>query len=211
MAAPNLDYFRWVNRLGYPSGGRDRMSIRSVLSARLIELRLTGKFWHGHVALLSSRFESLACQVHLICHLRQCSGYRHLRISGNCHHTSCSFPKASGSPTCLHSCPNILSGRFRSHLRIPSSSQVLRTFHPLIRLLRPTQACRRLHFHSTRARSWEQASNSRQCQSSRVGNCELQSPHPLPGRSGLSFLLVVGSSAHRSGTALESCRVSPLL
>ena len=93
--------------------------------------------------------------------LRQCSGYMHASSSGNSHHKSGSFWKASGSPAFLHRCPNISSGQFRSYSCTPSSLQGRRRMlhHPI--RPRPTQACRRLHFHSTMTLLRDLASRSR--------------------------------------------------
>jgi hypothetical protein len=129
--------------------------------------------------------------------LRQCSGYMHSSTSDNSHHKSGSFWKASGSPTFLHRYPNISSGRFRSHSCTPSSHQDRRMLHHPIRL-RPTQACRRPHFHSTMAPLRDSASRSRQYQSSRADNCGLRLPRPSLGGSSQSFVRVNGWHAYFS-------------
>jgi hypothetical protein len=143
--------------------------------------------------------------------LRQCSGYMHASSSGNSHHKSGSCWKASGSPTFLRRCPNISSGQFRSYSCTPSSLQGRRILHHPIRP-RPTQACHRLHFHSTMTLLRDLASVSPQYRSSRTRNYGRGSPlpSPSPARSGQSFLLVIYLPAHRSGTALWSCRVRHL-
>ena len=58
---------------------------------------------------------------------------------------------------------------------------------------RPTQACRRLHFHSTMTLLRDLASRFPQYRSSRVHNYGRGSllPSLSPGRSGQSFLLVI--------------------
>lgn len=119
---------------------------------------------------------------------------------------------ASGSSAFLHRCPDISSGQFRSYSCTPSSLQGRRRMlhHPI--RPRPTQACRRLPFHSTMTLLRDLASRFPQYRSSRADNYGRGSllPSLSPGRAGQPFLLVIYLPAHRSGAALWSCRVRPL-
>ena len=139
--------------------------------------------------------------------LRQCSGYMHPRTSGNCHHKSSSFWKASDSPASLHRCPNMSNGQFHSHSCIPSSCSDRRIHLPIRRRL--IRACRRLHSHSTMALLREPASNSRQYQSSLERNCEPRLLHPSLGRLRQSFVQVYCSRAHRFGNVRSFDRARP--